>query len=219
MKMRKIFAVLAAFALTGGLSACGGGAPSPSPSPSPSAAPAGGASGSPSAAPTLDPNGDHPKVELTLENGETILMELYPEIAPKSVTHFLENVEAKYYDGKVFHRAVAGFMIQGGSADGNGMGGSGRTVQGEFKANGYDNPLKHTRGVVSLARSGDPNSASGQFFIMHDDYPSLDGNYAAFGKVLEGMEVVDAIAASPVGGPQGDQLETKPVIKSIRVKK
>lgn len=156
-------------------------------------------------------------VELVLESGEAIVMQLFPDIAPMTVKHFLENVDEKYYDGKVFHRAIKGFMIQGGSADGNGVGGSGRTVKGEFKSNGIENNLKHTRGVVSMARTSDPNSGSGQFFIMHAKAPHLDGQYAAFGKVVDGMEVVDKIAEMPVGGPNGDALEDKPAIKSIRV--
>ena len=156
-------------------------------------------------------------VHLEFESGEAIIMELFPETAPMTVKHFLENVKSEYYDGKVFHRAIKGFMIQGGSADGRGVGGSGRTVKGEFKANGIENNLKHTRGIVSMARSNDPDSASGQFFIMHAAAPHLDGNYAAFGKVVEGMEVVDKIAEMPVGGINGDELTEKPVIKSIRV--
>lgn len=158
-------------------------------------------------------------VRVEMESGETMVLQLFPETAPKTVKHFLENVKSEYYDGKVFHRAVKGFMIQGGSADGNGIGGSGRTVKGEFKANGIENNLKHTRGIVSMARSSDPDSASGQFFIMHASAPHLDGNYAAFGKVVEGMEVVDEIAEMPVGGANGDELTEKPVIKSIRVLK
>lgn len=163
-------------------------------------------------------NGDT-YVKLELESGEAIVMQLFPETAPMTVKHFLENVKEEYYDGKVFHRAIKGFMIQGGSADGNGIGGSGRTVKGEFKSNGVENNLKHTRGVVSMARSNDPNSASGQFFIMHAAAPHLDGEYAAFGKVVEGMEVVDKIAEMPVGGANKDELQEKPVIKSIRVLK
>ncbi len=156
-------------------------------------------------------------VNLKLETGESIVMQLFPDVAPMTVKHFIENVEEKYYDGKVFHRAIKGFMIQGGSANGSGVGGSGRTVKGEFKSNGIENNLKHTRGVVSMARANDPNSGSGQFFIMHAKAPHLDGEYAAFGKVVEGMEVVDMIAEMPVGGPNGDALQEKPVIESIRV--
>lgn len=156
-------------------------------------------------------------VRIEMEDGDSMVLQLFPETAPMTVKHFLENVKSEYYDGKVFHRAIKGFMIQGGSADGKGVGGSGRTVKGEFKANGIENNLKHTRGVVSMARSNDPDSASGQFFIMHASAPHLDGNYAAFGKVVEGMDVVDKIAEMPVGGANGDELLEKPVIKSIRV--
>ena len=159
--------------------------------------------------------GEKPVARLELENGGVIVMELYPDIAPKSVEMFIENVESGYYDGKVFHRAVKNFMIQGGSSDGKGIGGSGKTVKGEFSSNGFENNLKHTRGVVSLARTNDPNSASGQFFIMHADTASLDGNYAAFGKVTEGMEFVDEIANMEVRGTNNDVLVVKPVIKSI----
>lgn len=157
--------------------------------------------------------GERPVAKIELETGETITFEMYPDIAPKSVTHVIENIEDKYYDGKVFHRAVEDFMIQGGSADGNGIGGSGRTVQGEFASNGFDNPLKHEPGVVSLARSSDPNSASGQFFICQGKAsPHLDGQYAAFGKVTDGMDVVDKIAKMKT---QQEMLVEKPVIKSI----
>ena len=159
--------------------------------------------------------GEKPVARLELEDGGVIVMELYPDIAPKSVEHFIENAESHYYDGKVFHRAVAGFMIQGGSSDGKGVGGSGRTVKGEFSENGFENTLKHTRGVVSLARTSAPDSASGQFFIMHADAPSLDGKYAAFGKVTEGMDVVDRIAEMEVRGANNDSLVVKPVIKSV----
>ena len=159
--------------------------------------------------------GEKPQVKLELEDGKIIMMELYPDVAPMSVKHFIENVESGYYNGKVFHRAVKNFMIQGGSADGKGVGGSGRTVKGEFSSNGIENNLKHTRGVVSLARSNNPDSASGQFFIMHADSPHLDGNYAAFGKVTEGMEVVDEIANMEVRGVNNDSLVKKPVIISM----
>ncbi len=160
-----------------------------------------------------------PFVKLEFENGDSIVMELYPEIAPMTVKHFMENIKSKYYNGKVFHRAVDGFMIQGGSSDGFGRGGTGRTVQGEFSENGVQNDLKHTRGIVSMARSQDMNSASGQFFIMQGDAPHLDGKYAAFGKVVEGMDVVDKIAKQPTRGVQKDELVDKPVIKSVTVLK
>ncbi|MBE7026320.1 MAG: peptidylprolyl isomerase [Ruminococcaceae bacterium] len=125
-----------------------------------------------------------------------IKAELYPEIAPITVKNFVKLVEGGFYDGLTFHRIINGFMIQGGDPWGNGMGGSDEKIKGEFLANGVKNDLKHTRGVLSMARSMDPNSASSQFFIMHADAPHLDGQYAAFGKVIEGIEVVDAIVKS-----------------------
>lgn len=157
-------------------------------------------------------NNENPRVRLTLEDGGIIEMELYPEIAPLSCDLFLKGVETGYYDGLVFHRAVPGFMIQGGSPDGDGIGGMDEAIKGEFASNGFDNPLSHERGVVSLARTMDPNSASGQFFIMHDDGEFLDGNYAAFGKVTSGMEYVDEIAEMPTSG---EMLIEKPVIESM----
>lgn len=156
-----------------------------------------------------------PRVRLTLEDGGVIEMELYPEIAPLSCELFLKGVESGYYNGKVFHRAIPGFMIQGGSKSGNGVGGMDEAIKGEFASNGFDNPLKHERGVLSLARTNDPNSASGQFFIMHEASPHLDGNYAAFGKVTSGMEIVDEIAEMPTTGYPSDELIEKPVIESI----
>ena len=156
-------------------------------------------------------------VKLSLEQGD-IIIELYPEVAPESVKHFLSCVKSGYYDGKVFNRN-AGVLIQGGSSDGFGVGGSGKTVVGEFEANGYENNLKHERGVVSLARTNDPDSASGQFFIMTQAVPSLDGSYAAFGKVVEGMDIVDEIAAMPTRGLALEDLIVKPVIKKAEVLK
>ena len=155
-------------------------------------------------------------VKIEMENGGEIVIETLPEYAPMSVEFFLELVDDKYYDGLVFHRAVEGFMIQGGSPNGDGIGGCGRTVKGEFLSNGIVNELSHTRGVVSFARTNVKDSASGQFFIMHDDGTFIDGNYAAFGRVVEGMDVVDEIATSPVAG---ESLIKKPVIKSVRVLK
>ncbi|MBQ9914811.1 MAG: peptidylprolyl isomerase [Clostridia bacterium] len=160
---------------------------------------------------------EHTFVKMSLEEGDFII-ELYPEIAPKSVKHFMECVKSGYYDGKVFHRTIPG-LIQGGSADGFGVGGSGRTVKGEFTENGFENNLKHERGVISMARTDDPDSASGQFFIMTEAQPYLDGKYATFGKVVEGIELADKIAASPVRGVRGDELVTKPVIKSAEILK
>lgn len=133
-------------------------------------------------------------VKLTLSSGEFMIIELYPEMAPKTVENFVSLVSNKFYDGLTFHRVISGFMIQGGCPKGNGTGGPGHHIEGEFSANGFDNPLKHTRGVISMARAQDPNSAGSQFFIMHKDSPHLDGQYAAFGKVIEGIDVVDFIA-------------------------
>jgi len=156
-------------------------------------------------------------VKFTLEEGSFII-ELYPDVAPKTVKHFLETVKSGYYTDKVFHRTIPG-LIQGGSADGFGVGGSGRTVVGEFTENGFENNLKHERGVVSMARTNDPNSASAQFFIMTDTQSYLDGKYATFGKVIEGIELADAIAAMPTRGMQNDELVTKPVIKKAEILK
>jgi peptidyl-prolyl cis-trans isomerase B (cyclophilin B) len=134
-------------------------------------------------------------VRIEMENGKEIKIELYPDKAPLTVANFEKLVKEGFYDGLIFHRVIAGFMIQGGDPLGNGMGGSEENIKGEFRANGVENDLKHTRGVISMARSSNPNSASSQFFIMHEDAPHLDGQYAAFGKVVEGIEVVDEIAS------------------------
>ena len=133
-------------------------------------------------------------VIIEMENGKTIKIELCPDAAPITVKNFEMLVNMGFYDGLIFHRVIEGFMIQGGDPTGTGMGGSADQIKGEFKQNGWDNPLKHTRGVISMARSMMKDSASSQFFIMHKDAPHLDGSYAAFGKVVEGMEVVDEIA-------------------------
>lgn len=133
-------------------------------------------------------------ITIKMANGKEIKAELYPEIAPKTVANFEKLVKEGFYDGLTFHRVIPGFMIQGGCPQGNGMGGPGYQIEGEFSANGFKNDLKHERGVLSMARSMNPNSAGSQFFIMHETSPHLDGQYAAFGKVVEGMEVVDEIA-------------------------
>lgn len=153
---------------------------------------------------------------IEMENGDKITLELYPEFAPETVGNFVSLARAGFYDSLTFHRVIKGFMIQGGDPDGNGTGGPGYGIKGEFAQNGVNNPLKHERGVISMARSNDPNSAGSQFFIMHADAPHLDGAYAAFGKVTEGIEAVDAIAQTPVG-PNGETPEKKPVIKSITI--
>lgn len=137
-------------------------------------------------------------VIIEMENGKQIKLELYPEKAPQTVENFKKLVQQGFYDGLIFHRVIRGFMIQGGDPEGTGMGGPGYTIKGEFLANGVPNDLRHTRGVISMARASDPNSAGSQFFIMHADAPHLDGQYAAFGRVVEGMDVVDEIAAAPV---------------------
>lgn len=130
-----------------------------------------------------------------MENGDVMKAELYPEAAPITVENFVKLVKDGFYDGLIFHRVISGFMIQGGDPQGTGMGGAKDKIKGEFLANGVNNPIKHTRGVLSMARSQMPNSASSQFFIMHKDSPHLDGQYAAFGKVIEGIEAVDRIAS------------------------
>lgn len=136
----------------------------------------------------------NPIVTITMENGDVIKAELYPEIAPNSVNNFISLIKKGFYDGLIFHRVINGFMIQGGCPNGNGMGNPGYAIRGEFAQNGFPNPLKHTPGVLSMARSMHPNSAGSQFFIMHKAAPHLDGAYAAFGKVIEGMDIVDKIA-------------------------
>ena len=136
-------------------------------------------------------------VVIEMDNGKKIEIELYPEHAPKTVANFLKLVNEGFYNGLTFHRVIPGFMIQGGDPQGNGMGGAKDNIVGEFKANGFDNPIKHTRGVISMARAYNPNSASSQFFIMHADAPHLDGQYAAFGKVISGMDAVDEVASIP----------------------
>ncbi|MGN0306975.1 MAG: peptidylprolyl isomerase [Lachnospiraceae bacterium] len=136
----------------------------------------------------------NPIVTITMEDGSVMKAELYPEIAPVSVNNFISLIQKNFYDGLIFHRVIRGFMIQGGCPDGTGMGGPGYSIKGEFDQNGFSNPLKHTPGVLSMARAMHPDSAGSQFFIMHKNSPHLDGAYAAFGKIIEGMDVVDRIA-------------------------
>ena len=143
-------------------------------------------------------NMQNPIVTIEMANGDIIKAELYPEIAPNSVKNFISLINKGFYDGLIFHRVIAGFMIQGGCPDGTGMGGPGYSIPGEFKQNGFENNLKHTRGVLSMARAMNPDSAGSQFFIMHQNAPHLDGAYAAFGKVIEGMDAVDKIAETSV---------------------
>lgn len=139
---------------------------------------------------------ENPIVTITMNNDEKIVIELYPKTAPNTVANFISLVEDGFYDELIFHRVIPGFMIQGGDPDGNGTGGPGYTIEGEFTANGFENNLKHERGVISMARAQDPDSAGSQFFIMVEDSASLDEQYAAFGKVMEGMETVDAIVST-----------------------
>ena len=139
----------------------------------------------------------NPVVTFTMENGDVMKAELYPDIAPVSVNNFISLIQKNFYDGLIFHRVIRGFMIQGGDPQGSGMGGPGYSIKGEFAANGFQNDLKHTEGVLSMARSMMPDSAGSQFFIMHKNAPHLDGSYAAFGKIIEGMDVVNKIAETP----------------------
>jgi len=141
----------------------------------------------------------NPIVRITMDSGKTIRLELYPEIAPVTVENFLDLVKKGFYNGLTFHRIIPGFMIQGGDPSGKGTGGPGYKIKGEFRSNGVKNDLKHERGVISMARAFDPNSAGSQFFIMHEDAPHLDGEYAAFGKVIEGLDTVDEIASVETG--------------------
>ena len=157
------------------------------------------------------------KAVITMENGKEIELELYPEIAPITVENFEKLVEEKFYDGLIFHRVIKGFMIQGGCPEGTGRGGPGYTIKGEFASNGVKNDLKHTRGVISMARSMMPDSAGSQFFIMHADAPHLDGQYAAFGKVTKGMDVVDEIASVPTDFMDRPRMQQQ--IQSIRLVK
>ena len=141
----------------------------------------------------------NPVVTITMTNGDVMKAELYPEIAPNTVNNFISLVQKGFYDGLIFHRVISGFMIQGGDPQGTGMGGPGYSIKGEFAMNGVRNDLKHTRGVLSMARSMMPTSAGSQFFIRHANAPHLDGQYAAFGKVVEGLDVVDKIASVRTG--------------------
>ncbi|MBQ8883717.1 MAG: peptidylprolyl isomerase [Oscillospiraceae bacterium] len=154
-------------------------------------------------------------IVIEMENGKKIKLELYPDAAPITVKNFEKLVSEKFYDGLIFHRVIEGFMIQGGDPEGTGMGGAKEKIKGEFAINGVHNPIKHTRGVISMARSQMPNSASSQFFIMHKDAPHLDGHYAAFGKVVEGIEVVDEIATTDTDW--SDRPLTEQKIKTITI--
>ena len=157
----------------------------------------------------------NPIVTFEMENGDVIKAELYPEIAPNTVNNFISLVSKGFYDGLIFHRVIPGFMIQGGDPKGSGIGGPGYSIRGEFTANRFPNNLKHARGVLSMARTMAPNSAGSQFFIMHEDSPHLDGQYAAFGKVIEGIEVVDKICS--VRTDYNDKPRIPQVMKKVTV--
>ena len=157
----------------------------------------------------------NPLVTFEMQNGKVFKAELYPEVAPNTVNNFISLASKGYYDGLIFHRVIYGFMIQGGDPKGTGTGGPGYSIKGEFKSNGFDNNLKHTRGVLSMARSMMPNSAGSQFYVMHKDSPHLDGQYAAFGKVTEGIEVVDEIAS--VATDYSDRPKTEQKMKKVTV--
>lgn len=157
----------------------------------------------------------NPIVTIEMENGDIIKAELYPEIAPNTVKNFISLVKKGYYDGLIFHRVINGFMIQGGCPDGTGMGGPGYSIKGEFAQNGFANDLKHTEGVLSMARSMMPNSAGSQFFIMHKNAPHLDGAYAAFGKVIEGQDIVNKIATTQTD--YSDRPLKKQIMKKVTV--
>ena len=157
----------------------------------------------------------NPIVTIEMQNGEVMKAELYPEIAPNTVNNFVSLCNKGFYDGVIFHRVISGFMIQGGDPQGKGVGGPGYSICGEFTANGFKNDLRHSRGVLSMARTMAPNSAGSQFFIMHEDSPHLDGQYAAFGKVLEGMDVAEDIVNTPTD--MRDKPLTPQTMASVRV--
>ena len=157
----------------------------------------------------------NPVVTFTMENGDVMKAELYPDVAPNTVNNFVSLVKKGFYDGLIFHRIIAGFMIQGGDPDGTGMGGPAYSIKGEFNYNGFDNSLKHSRGVLSMARAQHPDSAGSQFFIMHANAPHLDGQYAAFGKLIEGEDVLDKIAS--VDTDYSDRPRKPQVMKTVTV--
>ena len=162
----------------------------------------------------------NPIVTIKLNNKKTIKVELYPQIAPNTVNNFISLVNRGYYNGICFHRVIPGFMIQGGCPEGSGRGGPGYTIKGEFTSNGFKNDLKHTRGVISMARTMAPNSAGSQFFIMHEDSPHLDGQYASFGKVIEGIDAVDDIASTKTDWsdrPYDDQIMQEVTVDTFGV--
>lgn len=157
----------------------------------------------------------NPMATFEMENGDKMVAELFPEVAPNTVNNFISLINKHYYDGLIFHRVIPGFMIQGGCPDGTGMGGPGYEIDGEFSQNGFKNPLKHDAGVLSMARAMDPNSGGSQFFVMHANSPHLDGSYAAFGKLIEGQDIVNKIASIPTDS--SDRPRVPQVIKTVTV--
>lgn len=162
---------------------------------------------------------DHnvPEVTLMMENGDKILIELYPNIAPNTVNNFISLIEDGFYDGLIFHRVIPGFMVQGGDPDGQGTGGPGYSIAGEFSSNGFENTLEHKRGVLSMARAQHPDSAGSQFFIMSSDSPHLDGDYAAFGKVVDNIEAVDTVVSAERGANDRPTEGNEQIIKTVTV--
>lgn len=214
--VKRIALLLSTAALLFALCACGGGETQAMPTPASTPK----ATVTPKSTPMMEATPDMSKTNIVIEmaNGDKIKAELYPEIAPITVANFQNLIEQHFYDGLTFHRIISGFMIQGGDPLGTGTGGSDVNIKGEFIQNGVNNTLKHTRGVLSMARSQNYDSASSQFFIMHEDAPHLDGQYASFGKVTEGMDVVDKLATeTPVVDSRTGSVakENQPKIKSI----
>ncbi|CAM3506520.1 peptidylprolyl isomerase [Paenibacillus lupini] len=198
--MRLPLLVLLTAAVLVVIAGCGGGSKTSTNTNNTSGSNASNATATPTPESTKAPKPDkllgsekHPVVTVEMDNGKTFKVELYPEIAPNTVNNFVSLVQKGFYDGTIFHRVIPGFMIQGGDPEGTGMGGPGYAIKGEFTSNDFQNDLLHTRGVISMARSGDPDSGGSQFFVMVADAPSLDGEYASFGEVIEGMETVDEI--------------------------
>jgi peptidyl-prolyl cis-trans isomerase B (cyclophilin B) len=224
LKVSMLLVFIAALVIAGGCgkrSEAGGQAGSPSASPDESSSAS--ASASPSAsAPAAVPTGSsdkNPLVTIEMDNGHTIKVELYPQVAPNTVNNFISLVKKGFYDGLIFHRVIPGFMIQGGDPQGTGTGGPGYSIKGEFTNNGFKNDLKHTRGVISMARAQSPDSAGSQFFIMAADYPSLDGDYTAFGKVTEGLDTVDEIVNQKIDpkDPEQSRPEKPMAMKKVTV--
>lgn len=204
--MKRFLAALAAAMMLLTMAGCSGGGTQPTETPA--------------ATQAADPYADPIHITIEMENGGLIKAELYPNLAPETVKNFVNLVNDGFYDGLIFHRVIKGFMIQGGGFDRDLQQKTSPSIKGEFTSNGFDNGLSHTRGVLSMARASDPDSGSCQFFIMHQDWPSLDGEYAAFGKVTEGMDVVDAIAETKVENLSQNMQNvpvTPQVIKSITV--